>query len=356
MISDYSLERADGFQGPIVISDPGNEDEKLLAAKYYAEEILFLQDWYHQDGDTRHAGLNSVPFIWIGYAQSFLINGGGIFAPCLTVGEDSIYDSTNPIWKPMACAADCALIENYIKTITVEPGKTYRLRIIGAQELIGVNFAIQNHNMTVVEADGTIVEPFAVENLDIMPGQRYSVLVTFDQEVDTYLATTGVRYRSQSPTGYILFKYQGAGEGVPSILEGEVNNPFQGTAGFSTAVPPHPVWNDTEPTIALETKLFAMHPNYFSDYSYISQNVDSFIRRIVIAGNQLTQNSTGKLRWAANNVTSMMGAAPMITIAYDAVTTDGALPWPGTKIPGTLIVPDKPPSKFIVSDCFGRIL
>jgi hypothetical protein len=38
----------------------------------------------------------------------------------------------------------------------------------------------------------------------------------------------------------------------------------------------------------------------------------------------------------------------MITLAYDAVTTDGALQWPGTKIPGTLIVPDKPPSKFVV--------
>jgi hypothetical protein len=348
MIADFGLERADGFQGPIIISEPGNVNEEKLAALYYAEEIIFLQDWYHQDGDTRHAGLDSVPFIWIGYAQSFLINGGGIFAPCLMVGEGSIYDSTNPVWKPTACAADCAVIENYIKTITVEPGRTYRLRIIGAQELIGVNFAIQNHNMTVVEVDGTRVLPITVENLDIMPGQRYSVLITFNQEVGTYLATTGVRYRSQSPTGYILFKYQGAGEGIPSILEDEVNNSLQGTAGYSTAVPPHPVWNDTEPTIALESKLFTMHPNSFPDFDDISMTDESSIRRIVIAGNQLTQNSTGKLRWAANNVTSMLGPAPMITLAYDAVKTDGALQWPGTKIPGTLIVPDKPPSKFVV--------
>jgi hypothetical protein len=115
MIADYSLERADGFQGPIIISAPGNPYEEQLAAKYYAEETIFLQDWYHQDGDTRHAGLDSVPFIWIGYAQSFLINGGGIFAPCLKVGEDSIYDSTNPVWKPTACAADCAVIEELYK-------------------------------------------------------------------------------------------------------------------------------------------------------------------------------------------------------------------------------------------------
>lgn len=85
----------------------------------------------------------------------------------------------------------------------------------------------------------------------------------------------------------------------------------------------------------------------------IIKSIKMMIPLFRVAGNQLTQNSTGKLRWAANNVTSMMGPAPMITLAYDAVTTDGALPWPGTKIPGTLIVPDKPPSKFAVSDCLG---
>lgn len=133
-------------------------------------------------------------------------------------------------------------------------------------------------NMTVVEADGTIIEPFVVENLDIMPGQRYSVLVTFDKDVGTYLATTGVRYRSQSPTGYILFKYQGAGEGVSSILEDEVDNLLQGTAGYSSSIPPHPVWNDTEPTMALQSKLFTKNPGGSYDYYKINQNDDSFIQ------------------------------------------------------------------------------
>lgn len=54
--SDVSLERADGFQGPIIISDPTSDDEKQLETMYDAEEIVFMQDWYHQDGNIRRTG------------------------------------------------------------------------------------------------------------------------------------------------------------------------------------------------------------------------------------------------------------------------------------------------------------
>ena len=108
---------------------------------YDGESTVFLQDWYHQDGYTRRTGLDTSPFIWIGNANSFLINGGGIFTPCL--GDDT---------EGLSCDDDCS-IDNYIKTIEVEAGKTYRLRIIAGTELIGVNFAIHGHNMTVVSKE-----------------------------------------------------------------------------------------------------------------------------------------------------------------------------------------------------------
>ena len=77
------MERADGFQGPIVISDPESEDEKQLKEMYDEEATVFLQDWYHLNGNMRRTGLDTSPFIWIGNAQTFLINGGGVFSPCL---------------------------------------------------------------------------------------------------------------------------------------------------------------------------------------------------------------------------------------------------------------------------------
>jgi len=195
------------------------------------------------------SGLDTVPFIWIGYAQSFLINGGGIFTPCL--GNET---------AGLACAADCSVLKNYIKSINVESGKTYRLRIIGAQELIGVNFAIQGHTMTVVEVEGTLVEPYVVANLDVMPAQRYSVLVTADQDPGNYVATTSVRYRPESPTGYILIKYQGSPE-VDLTLDGDL--------------PAHPGWNDTKPTIELEDNLFTLNPSSYYDSDVLSADTTS---------------------------------------------------------------------------------
>lgn len=310
-----SMERADGFQGPIIISDPDNDDEKQLEDMYYEEAIVFLQDWYHLDGQTRRTGLDTSPFIWIGDAQTFLINGGGVFSPCL--GEAS---------EGVSCADDCS-VENYIKSIEVEAGKTYRLRIIAGTELIGVNFAIQGHQMTVVEVEGTVVEPYEVENLDIMPAQRYSVLVSADQEVGNYWATTSVRYRSTAPTGYLNLKYKGAPETNLNL-----------NGNFS-----HPAWDDTQPTIDLESNLFTKTPSSFDDNDILSADPDS-IRRIIIVGTQANDEVLGLLRWAANNVTMTMSKSPIIASAYDAATADDAVPWPDTEVPDTAVVPERPPT------------
>lgn len=223
----------------------------------------------------RRTGLDSNPFIWIGNAQSFVINGGGIFAPCLG-------DST----EGLSCADDCSA-DNYIKSIEFEQDKTYRLRIIAGTGLIGVNFAIQGHKMTVVEVEGTVVEPYEVENLDIMPAQRYSVLVKADQAPGNYWGTTAVRYRSTAPTGYINIKYKGTPETNLTLDEG---------------LPSHPAWNVTQPTIELEQNLFTKSPSSFSDVDVLSAAPDS-IRRIVVVGTQANDAVLDLLRWAMNNVT-----------------------------------------------------
>jgi FtsP/CotA-like multicopper oxidase with cupredoxin domain len=300
----------------IVVTDPNNEDEKQLREMYDEEAILFLQDWYHLDGQARRTGLDSFPFIWIGDAQSFVINGGGIFEPCLGNETDGL-----------ACADNCSM-DNYVKTLEVAAGKTYRLRLVGGQELIGVNFAIQGHKMKVVEVEGTIVEPFEVDNLDIMPAQRYSVLVTMDQEPDQYMATTTTRYRKGGPTGYIAIKYSGSPD--KNIT--------------SDGLPEHPAWDDVQPTVDLESQLFTKNVDYYEDSDVLSAEPES-IRRIIIVGTQAKDEVLDKLRWTMNNVTmTMMNSAPVIVSAYDAVHADGSASWPETEIEGTVVVPDSPPN------------
>ncbi|XP_019085785.1 PREDICTED: monocopper oxidase-like protein SKS1 [Camelina sativa] len=59
-----------------------------------------------------------------------------------------------------------------------EPGKMYRLRISNVGLKTCVNFRIQDHDMLLVETEGTYVQKRVYSSLDIHVGQSYSVLVT----------------------------------------------------------------------------------------------------------------------------------------------------------------------------------
>ena len=89
---------------------------------------------------------------------------------------------------------------------TFLPNKIYRLRIISMTGLVTLNIGIQEHSMTVVEADGAYVEPFEVNSIDITNGQRYSVLLRTDKPSGAYWISTSGRGRSGIPRGLAVFK------------------------------------------------------------------------------------------------------------------------------------------------------
>ncbi|KAG9454645.1 hypothetical protein H6P81_007549 [Aristolochia fimbriata] len=61
--------------------------------------------------------------------------------------------------------------------LSVEPGKTYLLRLINAALNDDLFFSIANHSLTVVEADAVYVKPFQTDTLLITPGQTTNVLL-----------------------------------------------------------------------------------------------------------------------------------------------------------------------------------
>jgi FtsP/CotA-like multicopper oxidase with cupredoxin domain len=320
-----SMDRTDGFQGPIIIEDPNDEAELSLMEQYESEETVFLQDWYHMTGGERRTGLDSEPFIWIGNGQTYIVNGKGRFPPCFNQDDGTPTGADN-------CDPDCSQ-ENYIAPLlpAMVPGMTYRLRLINAGELVGINFAIAGHKLTVVEVEGTLVEPFEVSDLSIMPAQRYSVLVTADQEPGPFWATTTVMYRNVGEgnlVGYSYVNYEG------TSLEGP---PIEGVGS-----PTHPVWDDPDSGPGLDAKLFSADVSkHGEDAGILSKEAD---RELIIVGTQARHPDTNQLRWATNNVTQTFSATPVILSAYRAVREDGAAAWPDTDIPGTIVVPDKPPS------------
>jgi len=95
------------------------------------------------------------------------------------------------------------------------------LSVAGAFE-----FSISNHSMTVIEADGNAHEPYVVDSIPLVPGQRYSVIVTANQTVDNYWihATQTIKGVPTSPTNpnfngtntWAVFHYCGASDADPT--------------------------------------------------------------------------------------------------------------------------------------------
>lgn len=63
-------------------------------------------------------------------------------------------------------------------TISVQPGRTYLLRLINLGAFAGQYFWIEDHEMLIVEVDGVWTEPAKAEMIYMTVAQRYSVLVT----------------------------------------------------------------------------------------------------------------------------------------------------------------------------------
>nr|KYP60682.1 Monocopper oxidase-like protein SKU5 [Cajanus cajan] len=72
------------------------------------------------------------------------------------------------------------------ETFNVTPGKTYLLRISNVGTAWSFNFRIQNHQMVLVETEGSYVNQIPLESLDVHVGQSYSVLVTANQYAADY--------------------------------------------------------------------------------------------------------------------------------------------------------------------------
>lgn len=73
-----------------------------------------------------------------------------------------------------------------LSVVNVEQGKRYRFRLVGASCDSWYNFTIDGHRMTIIEADGVEVVPQDVDWLQILAGQRYSVVVTANKRIDNY--------------------------------------------------------------------------------------------------------------------------------------------------------------------------
>ncbi|XP_062181002.1 L-ascorbate oxidase-like [Phragmites australis] len=267
----YGMQRVAGLDGMIVVSVLDGVVEPFT---YDKEHTVLLMDWWHKSVYEQAVGLASDPLVFVTEPQSLLINGRGIFNCSLAPGG--------------ACNAsvpDCALPTLF----TAIPGKTYRLRIGSLTSLSSLNFEIEGHSMTVVEADGHYVKPIVVKSLFIYSGETYSVLVKADQDPSrNYWAASHVVGRERkTPSGMAIVSYVG-------------NNPRMPPP---TAPPAGPAWNDTAPRVEQSRSIVAHpdhveHPPAKADRTLLLLNTNNRI--------------DNRVKWAINGVSLKFPATPYL--------------------------------------------
>ncbi|KIY46889.1 hypothetical protein FISHEDRAFT_46424 [Fistulina hepatica ATCC 64428] len=164
--SHTDTQYTDGLVGPIVVH---SVDEKVPT--YDRELVVQLSDIYNTwssvlahnylNDDSEEVAAEPVP-------DAATINGLGQFTACWAVPEHM-------------CSGG-----SYFAFDAVQPQKTYRLRLINAGSMAPIHFSVDNHTLTVIEADGTAVRPVDVSEVMVHVGQRYSVLLKTDQTPDAY--------------------------------------------------------------------------------------------------------------------------------------------------------------------------
>lgn len=116
------------------------------------EHIITLNDWINETSISKfishhHNEGNNKP-------TSILINGKGSLNKF--VSGDGTY------MTPRA-------------HFLVNKGHKYRFRVINAGFLYcPIQFSIDNHNLTIISSDGTLVEPVEVQNFFIYAGNKHS--------------------------------------------------------------------------------------------------------------------------------------------------------------------------------------
>nr|CAD1844452.1 unnamed protein product [Ananas comosus var. bracteatus] len=182
-----NFHRAAGGYGGIIVN---NRD--VIAVPFDKPDgdfTVFIGDWYNKDHKDLRKALDDGKSL--GMPDGVLINGKGPYRYNKTLVPAGI---------------------DY-ETINVHPaGRTYRFRVHNVGISTSLNLRIQNHNMLLVETEGSYTVQQNYTNLDIHVGQSYSFLVTMDQNASSdYYIVASARFVNESlwrrVTGVAILRY-----------------------------------------------------------------------------------------------------------------------------------------------------
>jgi FtsP/CotA-like multicopper oxidase with cupredoxin domain len=162
------MQYSDGIVGPLVIHAPEEADARKM---YDYDQVVMIQDWYHDmatdllDSYLSSGAENNEPV-----PDNGLIQGTNYFN-CSSYDSDSGYTCAGNSTRP---------------TFGFASGKRYRLRFINSGSIATFQVSVDNHTLSVIEADGTAVAPLPVHRFEIAVAERISVILTLNQTSSNY--------------------------------------------------------------------------------------------------------------------------------------------------------------------------
>ncbi|GME55867.1 Multicopper oxidase type 1 [Neofusicoccum parvum] len=275
----------DGLRAPMIIHDPDSDAEKSCDD----EVVLTVSDWYHDE---------MPPLI-----NSYL---------------------TTPNYNGAMPNPNSSLInDQQSTTIDIRPGEKKYVRIINMSALATFWLQIDQHNLTVVAIDSVDVEPQSWEALEIVPGQRYDVIIQGLENPDrnyafiNKMAVLGLQnnnilsydssFPNPEPLSITTFNLGSDFNLVPDdeepLLEPvdktftmEVNNLNIDGVGYRITQGPYPYISQRTPSLytALTTGFNATDPEIYGQVNPYVVDEGDIVQLVVNSNDLVTANNSGR--------------------------------------------------------------
>ncbi|KAK9475885.1 Cupredoxin [Lipomyces japonicus] len=156
--SHYKTQYMDGVIGPLIIHS--EEEDLLIGDLYDYDQVILLTDWYHGMSDS--------------YIDAYLTPGNENTEP---VPDNGLINGANYFNCSLTPYDTCYQDEANRAMFNVQQNKTYRFRVINTGAFAEIDFSVDDHVLTLIEGDGTLIKPTEIHKLQVSVAQRYSVLL-----------------------------------------------------------------------------------------------------------------------------------------------------------------------------------
>ncbi|KAL6811172.1 multicopper oxidase domain-containing protein [Trichoderma sp. SZMC 28013] len=161
----HSAQASDGLLGPVVIHSK-DERTTLQKLEYASDRIIMVQDHYH----------NLTSELLMDYLKNDMENNEPVPDNGLINGRGVRDCKDFQGW-------DCDTANVSTSTLDLTAGQRHRLRIINVGAFAEFQIQFDEHPFYVTEVDGTDVFPEPFHRLNILPAQRYSIILETNPEM-----------------------------------------------------------------------------------------------------------------------------------------------------------------------------